>query len=65
MKTTGKIWQEFNASIDRGKNEEVGSMDVFQVNGRNYYVNKTGVGEYCLSRENEFAPFCEVKIEQL
>lgn len=49
----------FNESIERGKSEEVGSIDTFEVAGQTYFVNKTGRNTYALFEENGFAPLAE------
>ena len=40
MKTSKKLLAAFNESINRGKNEEVGSIDSFEVNKKNIFRNK-------------------------
>ncbi len=49
----------FNESIERGKSEEIGSIDVIQVAGQTYFVNKTGRNTYALFEEDSVAPLAE------
>jgi hypothetical protein len=59
MKTSKKLLAAFNESINRGKNEEVGSMDFFEVNKKTYSVIKTEQNKYALFCEDEFLPILE------
>lgn len=49
----------FNESIERGKSEEIGSIDSFEVAGQTYFVNKTGRASYALFEENNIVPIAE------
>ena len=57
-----KVWIELYASIGRGKNEEIGSADVFEVDGSYWYVNKTGEHGFSLYADGEMVPVCVVEI---
>lgn len=54
-----KLLAAFNESIERGKPEEIGSIDVIEVAGKTYFVNKTGRNTYTLSEENSMTPLAE------
>lgn len=56
---TSKLIAAFNDSIQRGKNEEVGSIDVLNVNGREYYVNKIGRCTFALYSCGDTLPLIE------
>lgn len=60
MKTMNKkLITAFNDSIQRGKNEEVGSIDVLNVSGREYYVNKIGRRTFALYAGGDTLPLIE------
>ena len=49
----------FNESIERGKSEEIGSIDILEVDGQTYFVNKTGRDTYALFEEDSMTPLAE------
>ena len=49
----------FNESIERGKSEEIGSIDIIEVAGQTYFVNKTGRDTYALFEEDSMTPLAE------
>jgi hypothetical protein len=57
-----KLLSAFDGSIQRGKNEEVGSMDQFLVGRKTYYVNKTGRRTFALYKDGEVVALMEKTI---
>jgi len=49
----------FNESVERGKSEEIGSIDILEVDGQTYFVNKTGRDTYALFEEDSMTPLLE------
>ena len=56
---TSKLNALFLESVERGVNEEVGSIDTFTYRGKDYFVNKTGENTFALFEENCFASIAE------
>ncbi len=59
---TSKLTSAFEDSIQRGKNEETGSMDTIKVGGREYYVLKTGKRKFALYKDGDILPLMEKTI---
>ena len=56
---TSKMTAAFEESIQRGKNEEIGSMDGFNLYGVEYYVLKTGKRKFALYEDGDMMPLME------
>lgn len=54
MKKNVLTW--FFDAIERGREEEVGSMDTVIIDGHEYICSKTGENEYGLYREDGLLP---------
>ena len=59
-----KLTAAFENSISRGKNEEIGSMDTIKVDGREYYVFKTGKRKFALYEDGNLVALMEKQFEQ-
>lgn len=57
------LWSAFNQEVENGRNEEVGSTTpLFEVDGENYYVMKTGEDEFALFAEGECLPTLHILV---
>ena len=56
---TSKLNTLFLESAERGKNEEVGSIDTFLFRGQTFFVNKTDENTFVLSDDKCFLPIAE------
>ena len=57
-----KLTAAFENSIQRGKNEEIGSMDTIEVDGCEYYVLKTGKRKFALYEDGNLVALMEKTI---
>ena len=57
-----KLTAAFENSVQRGKNEEIGSMDTIKVDGCEYYVLKTGKRKFALYEDGNLVALMEKTI---